>query len=307
MIPGVIASYVAAAATGALARSADSLEARLSPCRICPHRCGALRREGQTGKCALGAEVVVASAGPHFGEERPLVGAGGSGTIFFSSCNLACVFCQNHDISHFPAGESVSPTRLAGLMLHLQQQGCLNINLVTPTHVIAGIVRALSVAIPAGLTIPLVYNCGGYESVETLRLLEGIVDIYMPDIKYSDSQEALRYSGARDYWEHVQAAVMEMHRQVGDLVIDPGGIARRGLLIRHLVMPGRIAGTARVLDFIADRVSVNSYVNIMDQYRPCAAARRIPELSRPITRGEFLGAVTMARRRGLTRGLPERL
>ena len=277
----------------------------MSPCRLCPHSCGARRDTEERGKCRLGRETLVASAGPHFGEEAPLVGTGGSGTIFFASCNLACVFCQNHDISHSRRGDEVQPERLAGIMLRLQGLGCHNINLVTPTHVIAGIVSALGPAFRGGLSIPIVYNCGGYESVETLRLLEGIVDIYMPDIKYSSDQEALRYSGAPDYWERVQEAVLEMHRQVGDLRLDSRGVATRGLLIRHLVMPGGLAGTNRVLDFIAGRVSTNSWVNVMDQYRPAFKAGRIPELSRPITRSEYLESVAHARRAGLSRGLPD--
>ena len=247
----------------------------------------------------------MASAGPHFGEERPLVGSGGSGTIFFSSCNLACVFCQNYEISHFRRGDEVTPRELAGIMIRLQRGGCHNINLVTPTHVIAHVARAVAAAAAEGLAVPLVYNCGGYESVETLRLLEGIVDIYIPDIKYSSNAEALRYSGVPDYWERVQEAVLEMHRQVGDLVLDRQGIAVRGLLIRHLVMPGGLAGTYRVLDFIASRVSVDSYVNVMDQFRPCFKATRIPELSRPVTRGEYLECIAHARRAGLSRGLSE--
>ena len=302
---GMVPAYVAAFRSGALERVAVALEQRLSPCRLCPHRCGVPRADGERGKCNLGSEILVASAAPHFGEERPLVGSGGSGTIFFSSCNLACVFCQNSEISHFRTGDEVDPRELGRIMLRLQRLGCHNINLVTPTHVIAGVVRALAYAAPAGLTVPLVYNCGGFESVETLRLLEGIVDIYMPDIKYSSSIEALRYSGIPGYWERVQEAVLEMHRQVGDLVLDARGIAERGLLIRHLVMPGGLAGTNRVLDFVAARVSVNSYVNVMDQYRPCFMARRIPELSRPITRSEYLDAVAHARRIGLSRGLPD--
>ncbi|HUI71425.1 MAG TPA: radical SAM protein, partial [Spirochaetia bacterium] len=234
----------------------------------------------------------------------PLVGRGGSGTIFFSSCNLACVFCQNYEISQDRRGDEVSPGELARIMLHLQHLGCHNINLVTPTHVIHTVVRALSIAVASGLAIPLVYNCGGYESVETLKLLDGIVDIYMPDIKYGDDNEALRYSGVPDYWERVQEAVIEMHRQVGDLRLDSRGIAARGLLIRHLVMPGGLAGTGRVLELIASRISPNSYVNVMAQYRPCFKARRIPELARPVTRGEYLECVAYARRLGLTRALP---
>jgi len=301
------ASYVPAAQGEALHRAADSLEQLLSPCRLCPHRCGAERLNGHQGKCRLGVEVPMASAMSHFGEEPPLVGARGSGTIFFSSCNLACVFCQNFEISHYRNGSEVTPQQLARMMLRLQSLGCHNINLVTPTHVIAGIVRALEYAVPAGLAIPLVYNCGGYESVETLQLLEGLIDIYMPDIKYSSNVEALRYSGAPEYWERVQEAILEMHRQVGDLKLDSRGIAQRGLIIRHLVMPGGIAGTSRVLDFVARRVSLSSYVNVMDQYRPCFRAHRIPELCRPITRSEFIEAVAIARRNGLSRGLPERM
>ena len=299
------ASYIAAARSGALERAADLLEERLSPCRLCPHRCGVKRANGEKGKCRLAAEVLVASAGPHFGEEQPLVGSGGSGTIFFSSCNLACVFCQNYEISHFRRGDAVTPQELAGIMRRLQRAGSHNINLVTPTHVVAHVVRAVAAAAAEGLSVPLVYNCGGYESVETLRLLEGIVDIYMPDIKYSSNAEALRYSGVPDYWERAREAVLEMHRQVGDLVLDRQGIAVRGLLIRHLVMPGGLAGTNRVLDFIASRVSVDSYVNVMDQFRPCFKATRIPELSRPVTRGEYLESIAHARSVGLSRGLSE--
>ena len=279
----------------------------MSPCRLCPHSCGARRDKDERGKCRLGRETLVASAGPHFGEEAPLVGTGGSGTIFFASCNLACVFCQNYEISHFRRGDEVQPEKLAGIMIRLQSLGCHNINLVTPTHVIAGIVSALPLAVRDGLRIPLVYNCGGYESVETLRLLEGIIDIYMPDIKYSCDREAQRYSGAPDYWERVQDAVLEMHRQVGDLALDPRGVATRGLLIRHLVMPGGLAGTNRVLDFIAERVSANTWVNVMDQYGPAFKALRIPELSRRITRSEYLESVACARRAGLSRGLPDDL
>lgn len=195
--------------------------------------------------------------------------------------------------------------QLAGAMLRLQQLGCHNINLVTPTHVVHSIVRALAIAAQRGLRIPLVYNCGGYESVETLRLLDGVIDIYMPDIKYSSDEEALRYSGAEDYWERTREAVREMHRQVGDLRIDANGVAQRGLLIRHLVMPGNLGGTARVVEFIAGEISRDSYVNVMDQYRPCFRASRIPELSRPVTRSEYLQGVAEARRAGLSRGLPD--
>ncbi len=290
--------------SGMLSEKAELLEALCSPCRLCPNRCGALRREGGRGRCRLAAETLVASASPHFGEEEPLVGRGGSGTIFFSSCNMACVFCQNHGISHSVEGDALSADQLAGVMLRLQQRGCHNINLVTPTHVVHSIVRALAIAVARGLRIPVVYNCGGYESVETLRLLDGVIDIYMPDIKYSSNEEARRYSGVEDYWERAREAVREMHRQVGDLLIDADGVARRGLLIRHLVMPGDLAGTVRVVEFIAREISRDSYVNVMGQYRPCFKAPRIPELSRPVTRSEYLRGLTEARRAGLSRGLP---
>jgi putative pyruvate formate lyase activating enzyme len=297
--------YLSTGRSGTLLEKAELLEARSSPCQLCPHRCGAHRLDGKRGRCRLGTETLVASASPHFGEEAPLVGQGGSGTIFFASCNMACVFCQNYEISHFARGDALTAGQLAGLMLRLQRLGCHNINLVTPTHVVHAIVRALAIAAPRGLRVPLVYNCGGYESVETLRLLDGVIDIYMPDIKYSSDEEALRYSGAEDYWESTTDAVREMHRQVGNLRIDASGVAERGLLIRHLVMPGNLGGTAGVVQFIAREVSKDSYVNVMDQYRPCFKASRIPELARPVTRSEYLQGVAEARRAGLSRGLPD--
>jgi putative pyruvate formate lyase activating enzyme len=296
--------YLAATSAGLLSVKADQLDARSSPCHLCPHACGVRRRDGERGKCRLGTETLVASASPHFGEEAPLVGKGGSGTIFFASCNMACVFCQNYEISHFARGDALTAEQLAGVMLRLQRLGCHNINLVTPTHVVHAIVRALAIAASRGLHIPLVYNCGGYESVETLRLLDGLIDIYMPDIKYSSSEEALRYSGVKDYWESAREAVREMHRQVGDLQIDAQGVARRGLLIRHLVMPGNLAGTDRVVQFIANEISRDSFLNLMDQYRPCYKASRIAELSRPLSRSEYLQSITEARRAGLSRGVP---
>lgn len=288
-----------------LKQRAEKLQGRISPCRLCPHECGVDRTRGEKGKCRLGTQAIVASAAPHFGEEPAISGTHGSGTIFFSSCNLACVFCQNSDISHSTRGERFTPNDLAGIMLRLQGLGCHNINFVTPTHVTHAIVEAVAAAAARGLAIPLVYNCGGYESVETLQLLDGIVDIYMPDLKYSSNEEALRYSGARGYWDRASEALTEMHRQVGDLRMDERGLAFRGLLIRHLVMPGDLAGSQRAFDFIAREISPNSYVNVMDQYRPCYRAREIPELSRPITRAEYREAVNQAQRAGLARGFPD--
>jgi putative pyruvate formate lyase activating enzyme len=225
-------SYLALHASGELEARAQQLKAILADCTLCPRRCRANRGRGEIGVCRATAEVMISSAGPHFGEEPELVGLGGSGTIFFTNCNLWCLFCQNYEISHLKMGQPVSIEELANRMLHLQSRGCHNINLVTPTHFVPQIVEALDLAADRGLQIPIVYNCGGYESVETLRLLDGIIDIYMPDIKYSNDAHARRYSGVKDYWEHVRPAVKEMHRQVGDLKINRYGIAERGLLIR---------------------------------------------------------------------------
>lgn len=274
----------------------------LKECRLCPRECGALRTAGQYGVCRIGKQVIVSAASPHYGEEPVLVGRHGSGTIFFSSCNLKCLFCQNYDISHMRAGRAISDEELASLMLSLQDMGCHNINLVTPTHVAAQIVQALVLAVERGLRLPLVYNCGGYESVETLRLLDGIVDIYMPDIKYSSNQMAKRWSGAADYWDVVRLAVKEMHRQVGDLITDELGIARRGLLVRHLVLPNDVAGSEAVLEFVAHEISVDTYINIMDQYYPAFKARTLPPLNRRIRTEEYERVIAFARLLGLHRG-----
>lgn len=278
----------------------EKLYSLLSPCRLCPRECGVDRKE-ERGFCGGGWKVKVASFAPHFGEERELVGRGGSGTIFFSGCNLKCVFCQNYDISILEHGKEIEVEGLAEIMLTLQNLGCHNINLVTPTHFVPQIVEALGIALRNGLSIPIVYNCGGYESVETLKLLEGIIDIYMPDIKYGNSIIGKKYSNVPDYWEVVKEAVKEMHRQVGDLQVK-GGIAVKGLLVRHLVMPNRISDSEKVFDFLAKEISCETYVNIMDQYRPVFKARNFPEISRPIRRSEYKYAVETALRKGLHRG-----
>ena len=259
------------------------------------------RLKGELGQCRTGECAVVSSFGPHFGEEAPLVGTGGSGTIFFAHCNLHCVFCQNCSISQLGEGSDVSTQDLAQMMLSLQHRGCHNINLVTPTHVVPQILEALELAVADGLNIPLVYNCGGYESVDTLRLLDGIVDIYMPDMKYADSAVARQYSGVEDYAAVNRAAVKEMHRQVGDLQIDDQGVAVRGLLVRHLVLPSRLAGTRETVEFLANSVSSSTYVNIMAQYHPCHRAYDFPFLSRSVTKEEYLEAVTLALQHGLNR------
>jgi putative pyruvate formate lyase activating enzyme len=281
---------------------ADALLQFLVECRICPNECKARRTEGETGECHSTDEVYISSVGPHYGEEPPLVGTNGSGTIFFTNCNLDCQFCQNYDISHLGMGEKASTTDLARSMLQLQQIGCHNINLVTPTHFTPQIVDALVLAVEKGFELPIVYNCGGYESVKTLKLLEDIIDIYMPDIKYSIDENALKYSGVQNYWETVKFAVNEMHRQVGDLKLSKRGIAQRGLLIRHLVLPNGIAGSKAVIDFVADEISSDTYLNIMDQYRPAYHANKYPELNRRITHSEYKEVVDYAFSKGLSRG-----
>ncbi len=273
----------------------------LEDCTICPRMCQVNRFDEKTGICQTGALPIVSAYHPHFGEESPLVGRHGSGTIFLTSCNLRCVFCQNWEISHEMEGREISHQRLAEMMLELQQMGCHNINFVTPTHMVPQILAALPYAIHMGLNLPLVYNTSGYDRVETLRLLDGIIDIYMPDIKYMDSLFAKKYSGAEDYPEVVKLAVKEMHRQVGNLVVDENGIAQRGLLVRHLVLPEGAAGTRKVMRFLAREISPDTYVNIMDQYRPCGNACHYPELSRPISPVEFEEALQIARQEGIWR------
>jgi len=295
-------AYIRLYKTGELFERIDALQKLLSPCRVCPRNCGVDRLNGELGTCKAGKELQVSSAFPHFGEEPPLVGYYGSGTIFLTHCNLRCLFCQNFEISHLGEGRIVNPDELAEMMIRLQRRGCHNINFVTPTHYTPQIIAALPKAIEMGLEIPLVYNCGGYESVETLRLLDGIVDIYMPDFKYAHSETAKKYSKAADYFEVAKAALKEMHRQVGDLRINERGLAERGLLIRHLVMPNRVVGSEKILEFIAKEISVDSYVNIMEQYYPCYGAFDHPEINRRISMNEYLEVVNKARELGLYRG-----
>jgi len=295
-------SYITRLSLSQLQRRAEQLRSNMAECSICPRNCGVNRLEGRYGVCRTDEHPRISSASPHFGEEPPLVGYKGSGTIFFASCNLKCLFCQNYEISHLRNGREATPKQLAEIMLALQRMGCHNINLVTPTHVTPQIVEALVTAVQQGLSLPIVYNCGGYESVTTLQLLDGIVDIYMPDIKYSNNQNARKYSGAKDYWDIVRPAVKEMHRQVGCLEVDRAGIAVKGVLIRHLVLPNNLAGSQQVLDFVANEISVDSYVNIMDQYRPAFRAMNYPELVRRPTQSEYQQVVEYAKHVGLQRG-----
>jgi putative pyruvate formate lyase activating enzyme len=271
----------------------------LKSCRLCARECAVNRVLNETGTCRAGRLVMISSYGPHFGEEAPLVGRYGSGTVFMTHCNLKCVFCQNYGISWQAEGEPVTVRKLAGILLGLQKRGCHNVNFVSPTHYVPQIIAALYFAAREGLRVPVVYNTGGYDSLRTLALLDGIVDIYMPDVKYMDRDTARRLSGAEDYPSVAKAAVREMQRQVGDLVTDRDGIATRGLLVRHLVLPGGLAGTAELIDFLAAKVSPDCFINIMAQYRPAYRARHFPPLDRRPSREEVLEAIRMARDRGL--------
>ncbi|MCD6552938.1 MAG: radical SAM protein [Anaerolineae bacterium] len=294
-------AYVALLESGELKRRVEAAYQRLEACDICPRECGVNRLKGEVGVCRTGERAVVSSFNPHFGEEAPLVGRGGSGTIFFSWCNLKCQFCQNYEISQLGQGREVEPEDLAAMMLRLQDMGCHNVNFVSPTHVVPQILAGVLIAAQAGLRLPLVYNTGGYDSLSTLALLDGVFDIYMPDMKYADAEIALKYSKVEDYPAINQAAVKEMHRQVGDLIMDERGIALRGLLVRHLVLPEGLAGTAEIVRFLATEISTNTYLNIMDQYRPCYKAGELPPLNRRITLQEYEEAVHLAHEAGLHR------
>jgi len=294
--------YLAMLRTGELERRADVAGRHMRDCDLCARYCHVNRLDGTRGAvCRTGARAVVHSYGPHHGEEDCIRGWRGSGTVFFFWCNLRCTYCQNWAISSKGQGEARSAEELAGIMLSLQAMGSHNINLVSPSHVVAQILEALVFAAQGGLNLPVVYNTGGYDSPEALALLDGVIDIYMPDMKYGDSDLAHRFSYVREYVAVNRAAVTEMHRQVGDLVIGTDGLARRGLLVRHLVLPNGIAGTEDVLSFQAEEVSPNTYVNLMDQYRPCYRADERPELDRPTTVAEFDEALEIARRCGITR------
>jgi putative pyruvate formate lyase activating enzyme len=297
-----IPSYISLFEKGALSQRVQSLKEFLSECRLCPRECRANRLNGEVGYCGAGAEPMISNAFPHFGEEPPLVGYHGSGTIFLAHCNLRCVFCQNYDISHLGHGERITSSDMAQVMVRLQEMGCHNINFVTPTHYTPQIVASLPEAIEKGLRLPIVYNCSGYESIEVIRLLEGVVDIYMPDAKYMDQRHSKQFSNAPDYPEVIKKVLKEMHRQVGDLTTNSKGIAERGLLIRHLVMPDGVASSEAVLGFIAEEISIHSYVNIMDQYRPEYQAHEYPEINRRITHKEYLEAIQWAKRYQLHRG-----
>ena len=272
---------------------------KISPCTLCPRNCKVQRGEGQTGFCGIADIPRVSSVGPHFGEEPVLVGPGGSGTIFFAGCNLGCVFCQNFDISHLRHGSEMSIEQLAEAMLGLQNRGCSNINFVTPTHLAGPIAAAIELARDKGLSVPIVYNTGGYDSVDTLKLLAGFIDIYMPDMKYADANAARLLSGAVDYPQINRAAISQMHHQVGDLKVE-NGLATRGLLIRHLVLPNRLAGSFKIIDFLADQISPATAINVMAQYRPCYKADQHPQINRYPRAEEITQVRQYAIKKGLT-------
>ena len=300
-MPFIEPAYIATFRNGLLKEKIEKAYDLLRSCTLCPRRCKVDRMSGQTGFCKTGASAYVSSYNPHFGEEAPLVGSQGSGTIFFTHCNLLCIFCQNYDISHEGYGREKSHEQLASMMLQLQNAGCHNVNFVTPSHVVPQILAALEKAIEEGLSVPLIFNTGGYDNVETLKILEGIFDIYMPDFKFWDPEIADATCKAKDYPEMARRAIIEMHRQVGDLEIDEAGIARRGLLIRHLVLPSGLAGTREIMKFIAKGISSNTYVNIMPQYRPCGRASEMEELSIRLSADDYNNALQAAGEEGLTR------
>jgi len=299
-------SYLRLYQTGELFRRISSLNDILLECGLCPRACGVNRLRGQVGVCGVADLPEISTVEPHFGEEPPLVGTGGSGTVFMTNCNMRCSYCQNHEISQGGAGDQCTQEELALAMVRLQKKGCRNINFVTPTHQAPQIVESLPKAIEYGLEVPLVYNCGGYEEVETIKLLRDIFDIYMPDLKYGDDETAVRLSLAHGYVETSQAAVKEMHRQVGDLRLEDG-MATKGLIVRHLVLPGGLGGTTEVMRFIAEELSKDTYVHIMDQYRPDYKAVEEQDLGRPVTSEEFDEAINIARKAGLRRivGVPD--
>jgi len=294
-------AYIKTYKNGLLNQKIEKADKALSNCKLCPRECGVDRHSSKKGVCKTGSRARVVTYLPHFGEELSLRGTKGSGTIFFAFCSLLCNFCRNYHITHETAGKEVSDNELAEMMISLQNQGCHNINFVTPTHIVPQILSAVEIAAGNGLSIPLIYNTSAYDNVETLKLLDGIIDIYMPDFKFWNSEAARMTCQAPDYPQKACLALKEMHRQVGDLAIDKSGIAKRGLLIRHLVMPGNLAGTSEIMSFIAKEISPNSYVNIMPQYRPCGEADKVKELARYPSKKEIQEALASAVNAGLGR------
>ncbi|MCP4139815.1 MAG: radical SAM protein [Chloroflexi bacterium] len=300
--------YLGLLENGALEKRVKLAFEHLENCDLCARICHVNRREGiQGAACRTGEKALLHSFAPHHGEEAPLRGWRGSGTIFFSWCNLSCTYCQNWEISHKGVGHEVEPEELAEMMLNLQKRGCHNINFVSPSHVVAQILAAVLIAARKGLRLPLVYNTGGYDSMEALTLLDGVVDIYMPDMKYGDSQVAREYSRVHNYWEINQVAIREMHRQVGDLVVDEKGVAKQGLLVRHLVLPNNLANSEKVIAFLAEDISKNTYLNLMAQYHPAYKAYKSPILNQRITEKEYQDAIMLTKEHGLRRAIYRKL
>ena len=293
-------SYIKLVKNGVLEQRVDEAYGHLSICDVCAWECPVDRRAGKLGVCRTGELARVSSYGPHFGEESPLTGSRGSGTIFFTRCNLRCQYCQNHDISQTDRGEQVSPEPISRMMLDLQSRGCHNINFVSPSHVVPQILASVLIAAQSGLQIPLVYNTGGYDSMGMLELLDGVIDIYMPDMKYGDAKIAKKYSRIPNYPRINQSAVREMHRQVGNLTLDQNRVATRGLLVRHLVLPNNLAGTDQLIEFLSEEISPNTYLNIMNQYHPAYKSHHYPELDRRLSHQEYQSAVNTAISAGMT-------
>jgi putative pyruvate formate lyase activating enzyme len=294
-------SYITLLHSGELENRVIESQKHLAACDVCALKCLVNRRQGETGSCKTGEYAKVSSFGPHFGEENPIRGYNGSGTIFFARCNLRCQYCQNYSISQINTGQVVRPEQLSSMMLELQNMGCHNINLVSPSHLVPQILAGIFIAAQNGLQIPLVYNTGGYDSLAMLHLLDGIIDIYMPDMKYANAQVGKKYSKIPNYPKINQAAIKEMHRQVGDLQINSDGIATRGLLIRHLVLPNNLAGTKKIVSFLANNISPNTYLNVMDQYHPAFQSNTLPDINRQISDEEYQQAVQWAQTAGLKR------
>lgn len=294
-------SYIKLYKNGELENRKEKLLSLLKECKLCPRNCGVNRLNNEIGFCGVGRKLMISSYGPHFGEESPLVGINGSGTIFITGCNLKCVFCQNYEISHLMEGKEITSEEFAKIMLYLQDIGCHNINIVTPTHIVPQFIEALIIAIDKGLCLPIVYNTGGYDNIETIKLLEGIIDIYMPDFKFYDNKVAYEFTKVSDYREKAKESIAEMYKQVGDLIIE-NGIAKKGLLVRHLVLPNGLAGTREVAEFIST-LSKNTYINIMAQYRPCGEVsnNKYKKINRRITYEEFANAKKDAKEAGLYR------
>jgi len=287
--------------SGELHKKVQKAWDRLASCDICPRNCGVDRLSGQTGICDTGRNPVLYRYKAHLGEETPLIGKNGSGTFFFTHCNLRCIFCQNFEMSHLGEGREISLNQMSDMMLVLQKSGCSNINFITPTHVVPQILAALEIAIQKGLCIPLVYNTSGYESVDTLKLLDGVIDVYMPDFKFWDPDVSEKLCGLRDYPEIARQAVLEMHRQVGDLKINGQGLAIQGLLLRHLLLPSGLGGTYDIMKFISEAISPDTYVNIMPQFKPFYRSKEVRELLNPITEDDYAEALQTARELGIHR------